>query len=83
MDSNSCNYDAEAKIAGPCSHSKTDSRDCEGKCVKVTFVKVKGASCAARGYRDLVDAKQCSDAAKNFSITQTMDTSPHSDLTHG
>ena len=88
MDSNSCNYDAEATLAGPCSHLKTDSRDCEGKCVKVTYVKVKGASCAARGYMDLLDAKQCRDAATNFSITQAMDTSPDSrnrtsKLTHG
>ena len=76
MDEKSCNYDAEATIAGPCSHSKTEMRDCQGKCVKVTYVKVEGSSCAARGYADLLDMKECRDTVAKFSVKGVIDTAP-------
>ena len=76
MDEKSCNYDAEATIAGPCSHYKTEMRDCQGKCVKVTYVKVKGLSCAARGYADLLDMKECRDTVAKFSVKGVIDTAP-------
>ena len=76
MDQNSCNYDAEATIAGPCSHSKTDTYDCQGKCIKTTYVKIDGMNCELHGYEDLVDAKECRDAAFKFNIKQAVDTIP-------